>query len=200
MLLILLLVAGRFLGVDDYGRFMYALAVTTIIETVMDIGLARDGARSPAIRRALRHSFATCSVSRSHGSASGSCWCWSRLRCFAAIPWSFACVYLMGLSSAARSYFLTAHRTLQGTNRFDLEALIVVADRVLLLALGTATLVMGYDVQALGVTFVLARLIAFVAVTLSLRGLWATPHQHSTARSGGELQAAALPLGFFMIS
>jgi O-antigen/teichoic acid export membrane protein len=31
LLLVLLLFAGRYLGVEDYGRFMYALALTTII-------------------------------------------------------------------------------------------------------------------------------------------------------------------------
>ena len=48
LLLVLLLVAGRFLSVDDYGRFSLALAVITIIETVMDIGLAHVTVREVA--------------------------------------------------------------------------------------------------------------------------------------------------------
>src|SRR5262245_41237638 len=39
LLLLLLMAAGRFLSVADYGRFSYALALTTMVETVMDIGL-----------------------------------------------------------------------------------------------------------------------------------------------------------------
>ena len=38
--------------------------------------------------------------------------------------------YLLGISSAIRSYLLTARGLLQGLDRFDLEAAIVVADRV----------------------------------------------------------------------
>ena len=48
--------------------------------------------------------------------------------------------YLMGISSAIRSYLLSARGLLQGLNRFDLEAVTVVADRVLLLVLGTLAL------------------------------------------------------------
>jgi O-antigen/teichoic acid export membrane protein len=106
----------------------------------------------------------------------------------------------MGLSSAARSYFLTARGLLQGTNRFDLEAGIVVADRLLLLVLGTATLVLGYDVEALGVAFVVSRVVMFVAVTFLLRGLLGSATPTFDRAVWRELQAAALPLGFFMIS
>src|SRR5436305_9698867 len=46
--------------------------------------------------------------------------------------------YALGLSSAVRSYLLTARGLLQGLQRFDLEALAVVSDRVLLLITGAA--------------------------------------------------------------
>ena len=63
LLLILLLAAGRFLSVDDYGRFSYALALATVIETVMDVGLAhvtvrevaRDRAGAPALQIGRAH-------------------------------------------------------------------------------------------------------------------------------------------------
>jgi len=48
------------------------------------------------------------------------------------------------LSSAVRSYLLTARGLLQGLQRFDLEALAVVSDRVLLLVTGVAALWAGY--------------------------------------------------------
>ena len=201
LLLVLLLVAGRFLGVDDYGRFMYALAVTTIIETVMDIGLAhvtvravaRDPASAPALfRNVLGLKVAWVCV--------GLVLVLVSAPLLRSDPVVIRLCYLMGLSSAARSYFLTARGLLQGTNRFDLEAAIVVADRVLLLVLGTATLVMGYDVVALGLSFVIARLLMFVAVTLLLRRLLGSATPTFDREVWRDLQAAALPLGFFMIS
>src|SRR5689334_991544 len=62
LLLVLLMVAGRFLSADDYGRFSFALALATIVETIMDIGLgpvtvrevARDrDAAGPIFRNVL---------------------------------------------------------------------------------------------------------------------------------------------------
>lgn len=201
LLLILLLVAGRFLGVDDYGRFMYALAVTTIIETVMDIGLAhvtvRAVARDPESAPTLFRNVLGLKVA----------WVGVGLLLVLIAPPLLRddrvvihLCYLMGLSSAARSYFLTARGLLQGTNRFDLEAIIVVADRVLLLALGTTTLVMGYDVTALGITFVVSRVVMFVGVTWLLRRLLGSATPTYDRAVWKELQAAAIPLGFFMIS
>src|SRR5262249_4858884 len=48
LLLGLLMLAGRLLSADDYGRFSFALALATIIETVMDIGLGQVTVRSVA--------------------------------------------------------------------------------------------------------------------------------------------------------
>ena len=201
LLLVLLLVAGRFLGVDDYGRFMYALAVSTIIETVMDIGLAhvtvRAVARNPASAPVLfRHVLGLKVV-------------WVAIGLVIVVvappllrsdPVVIRLCYLMGLSSAARSYFLTARGLLQGTNRFDLEAITVVSDRVLLLLFGTTALTLGYDVLGLGMAFVAARLVMFVGVTMMLRGLLGRAAPTFDGKVWRELQAAALPLGFFMIS
>ena len=201
LLLVLLLVAGRFLGVDDYGRFMYALAVTTIIETVMDIGLAhvtvRAVARDPQSAPALFRNVLGLKVV---WVAIGLVLVLISAPLLRSDPVVIRLCYLMGLSSAARSYFLTARGLLQGTNRFHLEAAIVVADRLLLLALGAATLVLGYGVEALGVAFVVSRLVMFVAVTLMLRALLGSATPTFDRAVWRELQAAALPLGFFMIS
>jgi O-antigen/teichoic acid export membrane protein len=201
LLLVLLLIAGRFLGVDDYGRFMYALAVSTIIETIMDIGLAhvtvRAVARDPAAAPTLfRHVLGLKVV----WVAIGLVLVFVSAPLLRSDPVVIRLCYLMGLSSAARSYFLTARGLLQGTNRFDLEAVTVVSDRVLLLVFGTVTLTLGYDVIGLGVAFVLARLVMFVAVTLLLRGLLGHAAPTYDRDVWRELQAAALPLGFFMIS
>ena len=45
LLLLLLMVAAHFLSADDYGRFSWAFALTTIIETVMDAGLGQLSVR-----------------------------------------------------------------------------------------------------------------------------------------------------------
>ena len=201
LLLVLLLVAGRYLGAEDYGRFMYALAVATIVETVMDIGLAhvtvravaRDTAGAPAL---FRHVLGLKLLWVAAGIVV--------LLVVAPLLRHETVVielcYLLGISGAARSYFLTARGFLQGLGRFDLEAVTVVSDRVLLLVIGTATLVAGYGVVGLGVAFVVARVVMFGAVTLLLRGLLGAMTPRFDREVWRTLQAAALPLGFFMIS
>jgi O-antigen/teichoic acid export membrane protein len=201
LLLVLLLVAGRFLSVDDYGRFTYALAVTTIIETVMDIGLAHVTVRAVARDRSgaatlFRHVLGLKVVWVAFGLAI--------VLIAAPLLRDDSVVvhlcYLLGISSAARSYFLTARGYFQGTDRFDLEAVTVVSDRVLLLVFGTAALVLGYDVVGLGYAFVAARLIMFAGVTVLLKRLLGRATPTFDRAAWKELQAAALPLGFFMIS
>src|SRR6185436_17689519 len=48
LLLVLLAIAGRWLTAEDYGRFSYALALATIVETVMDVGLVQVTVRAVA--------------------------------------------------------------------------------------------------------------------------------------------------------
>ena len=201
LLLVLLVVAGRYLDVENYGRFVYAVAVATIVETIMDIGLAHVTVRAVARDRA-----AAAALFRN---VLGLKLFWvviglvlmavvaPLLRSDAAV---IRLCYLLGLSSAARSYFLTTRGFLQGLDRFDLEAAIVVADRLLLLTLGTAALALGYDVIGLGVAFVIARLLMFGGVTALLRGLLGRTSPTYDGKVWRELQAAALPLGLFMIS
>ena len=84
--------------------------------------------------------------------------------------------YALGISSAVRSYLLTARGLLQGLQRFDLEALAVVSDRVLLLVAGGAALWAGYGLFGLAAAFVGSRLVMLGAVQLLLRRVVATRH------------------------
>lgn len=201
LLLVLLLIAGRYLGVEDYGRFMYAMALITIIETVMDIGLAhvtvravaRDRDAAPAL---FRHVLGLKVV----WIAIGLVLVFVTPPLLRSDPVVVRLCYLLGISSAVRSYFLTARGLLQGMNRFDLEAITVVSDRLLLLLFGTASLLLGYDVLGLGVAFVVARVTVFAGVTLLLHRLLGRTSPTYDRDAWRELQAAAIPLGFFMIS
>jgi len=201
LLLILLIVAGHYLDIEKYGRFVYAIALSTIIETVMDIGLAHVTVRAVARDREsaptlFRHVLGLKVVWVAVGLAIMAV----AAPLFRSDPIVVRMCYLLGLSSAARSYFLTTRGFLQGLNRFDLEAATVVSDRLLLLVLGTATLAMGYDVLGLGVAFVVARLIMFGGVTVLLRHLMGRASPTFDRTVWRELQTAAVPLGLFMIS
>ena len=123
LLVALTMIAGRLLPASEYGKFSFAIALATIVETLMDIGLgpvtvrtvARDGAGAGTL---FRHVL-------------GLKIAWVALGLVALLiaapilrsdPTVIRACYLMGISSAIRSYVLSARGLLQGLNRFDLEA------------------------------------------------------------------------------
>jgi O-antigen/teichoic acid export membrane protein len=99
-----------------------------------------------------------------------------------------------------RSYLLTARGLLQGLARFDLEAVIVVADRLLLLALGGTALWAGYGLFGLAMAFVASRVVMFFAVMRLLGRVVGSVAPRFDGAAWRDLQTAALPLGFFMIA
>jgi O-antigen/teichoic acid export membrane protein len=201
LLLVLLTVAGRFLSAADYGRFSYALALTTIVETIMDGGLGQVTIRAVARDRgAADRLFRDVLGLKLVWVASGLAVLFIVTPLLRHDLEVILLCYVMAISSAVRSYLLTARGLLQGLNRFDLEAVIVVADRLLLLALGTAALVSGFGVFGLASAFVVARLLMLLVATLLLQrvvGSLVPCFDHDVWR---ELQSAALPLGLFMIA
>jgi O-antigen/teichoic acid export membrane protein len=202
LLLALLVIAGRWLSVDDYGRFIFALSLATIIEMVMDIGLgpvtirevARDRSRADRLFRdvlGLKLAWVALGIVvlavvapalRFHD------------------PVVVRICYLMGISSAMRSYLLTTRGLLQGLDRFDLEAFLVIADRVLLLGAGGAVLMAGHGVTALALAFVAARgVLLFVVLGLVRRYLGPIAPTFNRA-AWRNLHRAALPLGLWLIT
>jgi O-antigen/teichoic acid export membrane protein len=201
LLLVLLTIAARFLSADDYGRFRFALALTTIIETIMDLGLSQITVRSVARDRA--------SADRLFPQVLGVKLVWVAVGLALLVvlapllrsdPVIVRLCYALGISSAVRSYLLTARGLLQGLQRFDLEALAVVSDRVLLLAVGGIALWAGYGLPGLAVAFVGSRLLMLGAVQILLRRVVARVVPAFDRDAWRDIQAAALPLGFFMIA
>jgi O-antigen/teichoic acid export membrane protein len=201
MLVALLMVAGRLLPASEYGKFSFALALATIVETLMDIGLGPLTVRTVARDRdsagsLFRHILGLKLV-------------WVALGLTVLLvaapllrtdPAVIRACYLLGISSAIRSYLLSVRGLLQGLNRFDLEAVTVVADRVLLLGLGTLALLGGFGLYGLSLAFVLARLLMFIVVTIIVTRVAGSAVPTFDRAIWRELQAAALPLGFFMIT
>ena len=108
--------------------------------------------------------------------------------------------YMMGISSAARSYLLTTRGLLQGLDRFDLEALLVVSDRLLLLVAGAGVLLTGHGLFALALAFILSRAVMLVVVLVLVRRFLGPIAPRFDRPAWRELQTVAWPLGFFMIA
>jgi O-antigen/teichoic acid export membrane protein len=201
LLLVLLLIAGRALSAADYGQFSFALALTTIVETIMDIGLEHVTVRSVARDKA--------GAGRLFQYVLGLKLVWIVIGlavlaiaapALRSEPRVIAICYVMGLSSAVRSYLLTARGLLQGLDRFDLETVIVVCDRMLLLLIGGAALWLGFGLIGLAAAFVIARVIMLAVITLLVGKVVGRVVPRFDRAAWRELQAAALPLGFFMLS
>jgi O-antigen/teichoic acid export membrane protein len=201
LLLVLLTIAGRFLPVDDYGRFRYALALTTIVETIMDLGLSQVTVRAVARDKAAANQLFP------HVLGLKIVWVAVGLTLLGIVtpilrtdPVVIKLCYALGLSSAVRSYLLTARGLLQGLHRFDLEALAVVSDRLLLLVAGGATLWAGYGLFGLAAAFVGSRLVMLGVMQILLRRVVTRVRPAFDRATWRDIQSAALPLGFFMIA
>lgn len=137
LLLALMVIAERFLGGVEFGKFMFALLLGGVFETLMDFGLhqvtvraiARDPSRATAL---LRHSLAI-KLLWASGALGLLVVTTNLLRSEPDVR--MAC-YLVGGASIFRSYMLTIRGVLQGLERFGWESFVVIADRVLLLGLG----------------------------------------------------------------
>ena len=200
LLLALMVIAGRFLGEVEFGKFMFALLLGGVFETLMDFGLhqvtvraiARDPDRAPIL---LRHTLAI-KLLWATGALVLLIVATNTLRKEPDVR--MAC-YLIGGASIFRSYMLTIRGVLQGLERFGWESIVVIADRVLLLTLGTYALWSGAGLRGLTIAFVAARglalLLAAVITQMRLGGIALTYDREAWR----DLHLTALPLGFFLI-
>jgi O-antigen/teichoic acid export membrane protein len=200
LLLVLFVVAGRYLGEVEFGKFSFALMLGTIFETLMDFGfhqviireVARDRGRA---RDLLGHTLAIKLLWASAGLL-GLLVTATLLR----REWDVrvAC-YVIGGSLVMRSYMLTVRGVLQGLERFGWDSFVVLADRLILVALGTAAVVAGTGLRGLTLAFVVARGLALgvgAAVTRAQVGGIGMRFDRGVWR---DLHRSALPLGFFIV-
>jgi O-antigen/teichoic acid export membrane protein len=200
LLLALMIIAERYLGTVEFGKFMFALLLGGVFETLMDFGLhqvtvraiARDPASAPSL---LRHTLAI-KLLWASGALALLAIATNLLRPEPDVR--MAC-YLIGGASIFRSYMLTVRGVLQGLERFGWESFVVIADRVLLLSLGSYALASGGGLRGLTIAFVVARgialLVAGVITQVRLGGVGLS-YDRGVWR---DLHATALPLGFFLI-
>src|SRR5581483_1975442 len=201
LLLLLYIAAARMLGsVDELGKFSFALLLGGVFETLMDFGLhqvtiravARDKSRASFLLRhalAIKLLWATAALAVLVVTANLLRPQWDvRLAC-----------YLIGGSLVFRSYMLTIRGVLQGLEHFGWDAIVVLADRILLLVVGVAALMMGTGLRGLAIAFVIARgaaLVLALVVTQTRLGGVALAYDAGVWR---ELHRTALPLGFFLV-
>ncbi len=201
LLLLLYIAAARWLGsVDELGKFSFALLLGGVFETLMDFGLhqvtiravARDQSRAAAL---LHHALAIKLIW-----ASGALAILVVTANVLRPQWDvrLAC-YLIGGSLVFRSYMLTIRGVLQGLEHFGWDAIVVLADRLLLLLCGLVALWIGSGLRGLATAFVVARgtaLVIAAGVTELRLGGVGFRYDRDVWR---DLHRMALPLGFFLV-
>lgn len=199
-LAVLLVVAGRLLGDDEFGKFSFALALAMIFETVVDFGLkelaTREVARDRRAALALVSQIFGLKLVLSVVAAAGLVLTANLLRSEPDVL--FAC-YLLGGASILRSFLLTVRHTLQGIECFGLDGIVVGLDRSLLLGGGLAAVVGGFGVIGMAVAFVAARVVSLTVACLLAAGQVGPFRPAFDRERWRSLQSRALPLGAFVV-
>jgi len=168
LLFVLMILAGRSLGSHDFGVFSFALSLASIFAIITDFGLDDLLVREVARDRRLA------------GEYFGKIFVWKLLLSVVALAALVITVnalksssiirmvtYLLGSMAIFRSFITTVRAFFRAFERFDLEARLVVTDRILLFACGAAFLLTGRGVVVLAVVFSAVRLIS-ILIALAL--------------------------------
>lgn len=193
-------IAGRRLSEDVFGQFMWVITFATMAEVLMDLGLhqitvraiARD--RSQAAR--LLHNSLALKILPGLGMFLVMGVTAYVLR--DEVDVRIACLLMLG-SAVLRSYLLTVRGILLGLERFDHESVVVILDRVLVLAACSWALLHNWGLIGVAVMFVAARVVAFVAALVLARSLVGSLSLGFDLPLWRDLQRQALPVGAFLI-
>lgn len=198
LMLALLTIAGRTLGVADFGAFTYAITIATIAEVFMDFGL---------------HQVTIRAIARDHTSAGRYFGTSLLLKLLPGVgmvlvfggitlvlreePVVRLACGLMLCSATMRSYLLTARGVLQGLERFRDDALITTLDRGLLVLCCGLALWWGLGVIGVSIVFLAVRVLT---AGLSLLMVGRLIGRGSFDRAlWRHLPGEALPVGLFLL-
>lgn len=201
LLLVLLIYAGRVLGVEDFGKFNFALALGSVFALATDIGLneftKRAVARDPGVA----------------GKYLGNVLVWKMLLSVAVFTLIVVTAnllrddattrflaYLLGLSALVRTYKLFAQGLMQAFERYKLYALAQIAHNALLFICGVLVLYFGAGVLVFAVVFLSVKIVdlALGYYLLASRVISSRPRFDFGFLQ--EIQRKALPIGIYAMT
>lgn len=199
-LLLLLIFSGRYLGAEYFGIFSLALAISSVLTFLTNLGLD-----SLAIRQiAMNKSHAQIIIS--------SILIWKTLisffilivyviiiRLYISDELTLYTAYILGPASILRSYNMTFRSFIQAFENFKLESLIVLSERILLFVAGFVSLVIITSPIWLACVFLVARLIASIIYLISIHRSVCPLRLKFDYQFIKSFQAEALPIGISTI-
>ena len=199
-LLILLILAGRYLGDVNYGIFTFSLAFVFVIEIFADFGLSELSQRSVVRDKSLGLRYL------------GNLLVWKlvvsglvfivlflTINLVKSSPETRFTVYLLGFAHIVRSFKLTCRAFFRAFERFDLDCLTMYVERSALLVVGIIVLVLGGGLISFALVFVVVRVfdLALTFGILNWKIAKIVPKFNLTFLK--KLQIEALPFGVFFV-
>lgn len=199
-LLILLILAGRYLGDVNYGIFTFSLAFVFVIEIFADFGLSELSQRSVARNKDLAPKYF------------GNLLTWKLIASTVVLvvlvltinllkssPEVRFTVYLLGFANILRSFKSTARAFFRAFERFDLDCLTMYVERCALLVVGITVLILGGGLISFALVFVVVRVfdLALTFGILNWKIVKVVPKFNFTFFR--KMQIEALPFGLFFV-
>lgn len=199
-LLILLILAGRYLGNVNYGIFTFSLAFVFIIEIFVDFGLSELSQRSVTRDKSLA------------GKYFGNILIWklivssvvfvililtiNLLKSSSEVRFT---VYLLGFAHILRSFKSTCRALFRAFERFGLDCLTMYIERLSLLAAGVVVLILGGGLISFASVFLIVRVfdLALTFGILNWKIVKIIPQFDLSFLK--KLQMKALPFGLFAV-
>lgn len=200
LMALILMVAGRWLPVEGFDLFSYALALGMIGEALMDMGVhqltIREVAQSPERRHAL---FQQQIGLKALSGLVMVILLQSVSAAFEPAPVAILTTGLMLTAAVARSFLLSVRGGLLGLEAFATDSVLVVGDRVVLTVTCVGALAAGVGVVGLAATFLATRLVWVGVAFVLARPHLGWPQWRFDPAGWAALQRRALPLGAFMM-
>ena len=158
LLFLLFIIAGRFLGPEDFGRFSFALALALIFEPLLDPGLYHFLIKEIARKKDWVEQYLSHTLSWKLIAAPATfCLVVVSANLLHDYPATLHAAYLMAVGAILKSVKDGFRSTLLSHEYFGLDAISLLCERISLLILGTWVLFRGYGLMGLCWVFVLVR-------------------------------------------
>lgn len=195
------LVAARYLGVDDFGRFSFAIAIATLLAPILDPGIYYLVIREVARKLELASRYLSHSIS------------W-KILCsplfFGIIyivvywmnkePQALTIVYLMAISQILLSLKDSFRSTLIAYELFHLDALSQAIERFSLLLFVTIALTISDQLVLIGWIFIIVRLIDLIVIALIVQAKACKISFEFDISFAKKMVANAVPIGAFYMT
>ena len=199
-LLILLILAGRYLGNVNYGIFTFSLAFVFVVEIFADFGLSELSQRSVARDKNLAPKyFGNLLVWKLIASTVVFAVLVLTINLLKSSPEIRFTVYLLGFAYILRSFKSTCRAFFLAFERFGLDCLTMYIERLSLLVIGAVVLILGGGLLSFALVFVIVRVfdLALTFGILNWKIVKIFPQFDFSFLK--KLQIEALPFGLFAV-